>query len=176
MKAAEKAGAQQKVDGINAHKADTKKRIQDLQALHRAGEYRGGLAMERQIRFRADEAVLQVRSDRRDVPPYGLHGGAAGASSAIRLTRADGSEESPPGKFLTTVRKGDVIRIQLAGGGGYGDPLRRDPARVLRDVCEGKVTIAKASENYGVVIEGAPPQVDVAATQALRRDIRTRSG
>ena len=139
-----------------------------------AGEYRGGLAMERHIRFRADEAVLQVRSDRRDVPPYGLHGGRPGAPSAIRLIRADGTEESPPGKFLTTVRKGDVIRIRLAGGGGYGDPLKRDPARLLRDVTEGKVTIAHAKESYGVVIGGAPPLVDAAATQALRHDRAAR--
>ena len=136
-----------------------------------AGEYRGGLAMERHIRFRAESGIVQVRSDRRDIQPYGLEGGEPGAASDVSLTRADGREETFPAKFLTEVRQGDVLRIQLAGGGGYGDALVRDPARVLDDVMEGKVTPAKAKQAYGVVISGMPAMVDTAATETLRREM-----
>jgi len=136
------------------------------------GEYRGGLSLVRRIRFLGDEAIMQVRSDRRDFSPWGLAGGGAGNRTAVSLMRANGTEESPPGKFLTTVRKGDEICIWLASGGGYGDPLLRDAARVLQDVIDEKSTIAKVRDDYGVVIAGDPLQVDLAATQALRRDMQ----
>ena len=55
-----------------------------------AGEYRGGLTLTRHLRFLADEAVIQVRSDRRDIPPYGLEGGATGSSSDVRIRRSGG--------------------------------------------------------------------------------------
>ncbi len=135
------------------------------------GEFRGGVAMERHIRFLADEAILQIRSDRKDHPPYGLEGGRPGAPSEVRLIRADGTEEDYPGKFLTTVRKGDRFQIRLAGGGGYGNPLRRDPARVLADVISGKVTPGHARDGYGVVVAGTPPTIDEAATAALRKSM-----
>ncbi len=137
-----------------------------------AGEFRGGLAMERQIRFLVDGATLQVRSDRREVPPYGLQGGGTGAPSALRLTRADGRVETMPGKFLTTVNRGDVFHIQLAGGGGYGDPLDRDPERILADVAEGKVTVGHAREAYGVEIDHATGRVLAEPTAVLRRALR----
>jgi N-methylhydantoinase B len=132
------------------------------------GKYRGGLAIERHLRFRADRATLQIRSDRRDHPPYGLQGGMPGAGSDVRILRADGREEACPAKFLTTVNSGDVLKVRLAGGGGHGDPRERDPDAVLADVLEGKMSIAHARRAYGVVIAGDPPAVDRAATQARK--------
>jgi N-methylhydantoinase B len=136
------------------------------------GEFRGGLAMRRCIRVLADEAVTQVRSDRRDVPPYGLNGGHSGTSSAVWINRAKGDEELPPAKFITTLHKGDEICFQLASGGGYGTPLNRACEHVLHDVLEGKSSIANAQDAYGVVIAGKPPQVDIAATRKLRIAMR----
>ncbi|MBM3490050.1 MAG: hydantoinase B/oxoprolinase family protein [Alphaproteobacteria bacterium] len=131
-----------------------------------AGRYRGGLALERQLRFTAEQGVLQVRSDRRDIAPYGLDGGAPGAKSSVTLLRADGSVERPAGKFLTTLRKGDRYRIQLPSGGGQGDAFARAPAAVLADVAEGKLSAAQAAESYGVIIrDGA---LDPLATAARR--------
>ena len=132
------------------------------------GEFRGGLALERHLRFSAEEAVLQVRADRHDFAPYALAGGRPGAHAGHRLIRADGTEERFPSKFLTTVRKGDMLAMRLASGGGFGDPLDRDPARVLQDVLERKVTIAHAAEGYGVVIAGQPPRVLDTQTRELR--------
>ena len=136
-----------------------------------AGEYRGGMVLERCIRFVGDEAVMQVRSDRRDIAPYGLEGGQPGNRTDIVLRRADGREESTPGKFITTMRKGDEIYVRLAGGGGYGDPLKRAPERVLHDVIEEKSTARNVRETYGVVLVGEPPRVDLEATRSVRQDM-----
>jgi N-methylhydantoinase B len=132
------------------------------------GRFRGGLAIERHLRFKANGATLQIRSDRRDHPPYGLQGGLGGAPSDVKIVRADGREEACPAKFLTTVYAGDVLAVRLAGGGGHGDPLARDPAAVLADVFEQKISIEHAREAYGVVIASDPPRVDHTETRALR--------
>ncbi|MFZ4531542.1 MAG: hydantoinase B/oxoprolinase family protein, partial [Alsobacter sp.] len=86
------------------------------------GRWRGGLSLERHLRFKMDHGTLQIRSDRRQNRAYGLHGGGAGAPSTVSILRADGREEACPAKFLTTVNAGDVLRIRLSGAGGYGDP------------------------------------------------------
>ncbi|HLX28347.1 MAG TPA: hydantoinase B/oxoprolinase family protein [Casimicrobiaceae bacterium] len=138
------------------------------------GRYRGGLAIERHLRFRANNAVLQIRSDRRDHPPYGLQGGRRGAPSDVRIRRADGRDEPCPAKFLTTVHDGDVLLVRLAGGGGHGDALARESAAVLADVVEEKMSVEHAQDAYGVVISGTPPCVGDAAT-TLRRDALLRS-
>ena len=135
-----------------------------------AGRYRGGLAIERHLRFRTNNAVLQIRSGRRDHPPYGLCGGSPGGPSNVRIRRADGRDEACPAKFLTTVHDGDVLQVRLAGGGGHGNPFEREPDAVLADVVAEKLSVEHACDAYGVVIAGSPPGVDHAATA------RTRSG
>jgi N-methylhydantoinase B len=132
------------------------------------GRYRGGLALERHLRFKANRATLQIRSDRRDHPPYGLDGGGPGAPSNVSIVRAGGREEACPAKFLTLVDDGDVLRVRLAGGGGHGNPLLREPGAVLHDVLEEKMTVEHARTAYGVAIGGTPLAVDVAQTARLR--------
>jgi N-methylhydantoinase B len=132
------------------------------------GRFRGGLALERHLRFKANRATLQIRSDRRDHPPYGLVGGLPGASSNVSIVRAGGVEQPFPAKFLTSVDHGDVLRVRLAGGGGHGDPFERDPNAVLDDVREDKISVAHARAAYGVVIAGDPPAVDPLLTRAER--------
>jgi N-methylhydantoinase B len=141
-----------------------------------AGEYRGGLALERHLRFLADRSIAQIRSDRRDITPYGLEGGSSGAGSAVNIARAGGGVEEKPSKFLTELKRDDVLRIRLASGGGYGDPLTRVPERVLNDLREEKITVAHAAAAYGVVLTGDPPEVDEAATAKLRRERRRAQG
>ena len=133
------------------------------------GHYRGGLALERHLRFKADNATLQIRSDRRDHPPYGLQGGKPGASSNVSIVRADGREEACRAKFLTTVHHGDVLKVRLAGGGGHGDAYARDPKAVLDDILEDKMSVEHAREAYGVAIAGDPLEVDLEETARLRR-------
>ena len=77
-----------------------------------------------------------------------------------------------PSKFLMTAKPNDVFRMVLAGGGGYGNPLERDPARVLDDVREEKLSADYASKEYGVIINPVTLELDPAATEVLRRERR----
>jgi N-methylhydantoinase B len=135
------------------------------------GKFRGGAPFRRDYRFMAEEGILQVRSDRRDFRPYGLHGGAPGKPSMNYLN--PGAENRPlPSKLTMTIRRGDVFRHEVAGAGGWGDPLERDPAMVLRDVRNELVSLASARADYGVVLAENPLAVDAAATRALREQLR----
>ena len=93
-----------------------------------AGKFRGGVPFRRDYRFLEDEGMLQVRSDRRDHRPFGLYGGSPGAPSENYLN-PDGENRLLPSKLTMTIKKGEVFRHVLAGAGGWGDPLERDPAR-----------------------------------------------
>ncbi len=135
------------------------------------GHWRGGLAVQRQLRFLGDRATLQLRSDRRHHPPYGLCGGGPGAPSQTLLGGADGWKVLPT-KFTIPLLRGQILRHVTAGAGGYGDPLEREPARVLDDVRNGKLTPAAAERDYGVRVVGPPWSVDAAATRALRETRR----
>ena len=136
-----------------------------------AGEHRGGLAIERVWRCLTPDTSLIVRSDRADRPPYGLAGGEPGATSSNVLLHPDGTEERLPAMFSITIGEGDVYVHRTAGGGGWGDPLARDPAEVAVDVANGKVGVRAARERYRVVVadDGV---VDDAATAALRDERR----
>jgi N-methylhydantoinase B len=131
------------------------------------GTYRGGAPYRRDYRFTEKEAILQVRSDRRTILPYGLSGGAPGRPSANYLN-PDGENRSLPSKPTMTIHRGDVFRHELAGGGGWGDPFERDPAAVLRDVRNEYVSAEAARRDYGVAIDTANWTVDEARTTALR--------
>lgn len=131
-----------------------------------AGKYRGGLSMVREYRLLADEAVLSVRSDKRRFAPYGLHGGKPGAPS---MNVVNGRTVLPTLMMKPyPLKKGDVFRHQLAGGGGYGDPYEREIELVQRDALQGRITLAHARDAYGVVLN-ADFSVDARATAALRR-------
>lgn len=72
------------------------------------------------------------------------------------------------------MRKGDVFRAEMPGSGGYGNPFKRDPEAVLRDVIQGKVTTEHALTAYGVAIDGKNGQLDLAQTERVR-SVQTRS-
>jgi N-methylhydantoinase B len=132
-----------------------------------AGRLRGGLAIERVWRCLTDDTSLIVRSDRRAHPPYGLAGGEPGATSMNLLLRPDGSEEELPPMFSTTIQAGDVYVHRTAAGGGFGDPLERDPVAVAHDVADEKVSVGAALERYGVVVR-PDGSVDEKATRKER--------
>jgi N-methylhydantoinase B len=135
------------------------------------GTYRGGLGFVREFRF-LKEMNFNLRGDRRDHPPYGLEGGLPGGPSAHLLVRGDGSSENLPTMPMRgfAARTGDTFRLIGAGGGGYGRPDGREPSRVLADVIAGKVSIAGAARDYGVVIDEAAMAVDALATERLRSE------
>ena len=130
-----------------------------------AGRHRGGLAVERVWRCLTPDTSLIVRSDRATHPPYGLAGGAAGAPSSNVLVRPDGSQRGAAADVLDRDRGRRRLRAPHAGGGGWGDPLERDPAAVAADVLDEKVSAAAARRAYGVVV-AADGTVDQEATAA----------
>ena len=140
-----------------------------------AGKYRGGVPFKRDYRFLEQEAVLQVRADRQTHRPFGLYGGSPGRPSENYLN-PDGDNRALPGKFTITIKQGDVFRHVLAGAGGWGDPLERDPRAVQRDVRNELLSIGNAAADYGVVIDGKTGEVDLAATERRRAEIRARRG
>src|SRR5215831_17875897 len=133
------------------------------------GKFRGGAPFRRDYRFLAEEGILQVRSDRRDFRPYGLYGGGPGKPS-MNYLNPDANPAPLASKLTMNMRKGDLFRHEVAGAGGWGDPLDRDPALVLKDVRNDFVSVAAAREDYGVVIAG--DVVDKPATSALRQELR----
>ena len=108
-----------------------------------------GLGLIREYRLLADEAILQVRSDRRRFAPWGLAGGQPGAPTRNTLD-PEGTARDLPGKFTMTMRKGDLFRHEQAGGGGHGAPLLRDARVVADDLAEGKVGEAYARSHHGL--------------------------
>jgi N-methylhydantoinase B len=132
-----------------------------------AGKWRGGLGLRRQYTLLAEEATLQLRSDRMKFRPYGLAGGRP-APPTRNILNPGGEARVMPGKFALVLRRGDVILHEQPGGGGHGDPFERDPARVAADVASEKITPAFARREHGVVIDPVTLEVDAAATQTLR--------
>jgi N-methylhydantoinase B len=132
-----------------------------------AGKWRGGLGLARQYTMLNPEATLQLRSDRMAFLPYGLAGGKP-ARATRNVLSVGGRARTMPAKFAVTLRQGDTIRHEQAGGGGHGDPFERDPERVAADVRNEKITVDYAAREHGVVVDPGAGEVDVAATRALR--------
>jgi N-methylhydantoinase B len=133
-----------------------------------AGTFRGGLGTKRTWRILADESTVNLRTDRFHHSSPGLFGASPAMPSQAVLNPGTDSERPLTSKISgLRLRKDDVVAWQLAGGGGYGDPLQRDPARVQRDVRMGYVTPEGARRDYGVVLR-ADMSIDEDATRSLR--------
>src|SRR6516162_9972670 len=137
-----------------------------------AGAHRGGAGMVREIRLIGSEAQYSVLSDRGVIPPWGVNGAFSGAPYHLSLRRhGEIVDFDTPGKVTGyPIHSGDTVIMRSSGGGGYGDPLRREAALVAEDVAHGYVSPGAACEIYGVVLtpEG---DVDAAATTARRQDL-----
>jgi N-methylhydantoinase B len=133
------------------------------------GTMRGGLGLRRELRLLEGESRYSVLSDRAVLPPFGVAGAGAAAPVKVSLRR-DGAEVAfaTPGKVTgVAIRAGNIVVMQSAGGGGYGDPLAREPDRVRDDVRGGYVSRERARLGYGVVLT-SNDEVDMPATQAER--------
>ena len=131
-----------------------------------AGKYRGSVALIREWKFIGDEAVFQLRTDRQRFCPPGACGGEDGACSES-IWNPD-TENRHIGKITLLMKKGDVYRLITSGAGGWGNPLERDPKFVLDDVINEKVSLKRAREAYGVVINEKTMRVNSAETERLR--------
>ena len=131
-----------------------------------AGRFRGGLGQVIELGGAgAAPLALLCNFERVRNPARGRNGGGKGAPGAVSLR--SGRPIRPKGR--QTVPPRDAIRLELPGGGGFGDPRARDPHRVLDDVRDGMITAEEARRDYGVVID-AHGQLDAAATERLRSE------
>jgi N-methylhydantoinase B len=141
-----------------------------------AGEFRGGLGIRREYLNLAD-ARFSIRSMKHIIPPNGCAGGASGRPGAIWINPGTSEAKRLPTRYADyPLRTGDVFRLDTPGGGGHGDPLARNPERVLADVREGIVSREAAERDYGVVLapEGRSWMLDKVATQARRARMRAK--
>jgi N-methylhydantoinase B len=113
-----------------------------------AGEFRGGLAFRRAYELLQDASVVR-RYDRARFPPCGVAGGRPGGKSRFVIRVGTKDEEETPAAGRYELRAGERFMLEGAGGGGYGDPRKRDRAALARDVAEGYVTVAAAKREYG---------------------------
>jgi len=139
------------------------------------GKYRGGLGVRRQWRILGEESVINLRTDRFKFSSPGIFGAKPAHPSAASLR----SENSPPRPLTSKIaglrlHKGDVLTMEFAGGGGWGDPRAREPARVRDDVVRGYVSREAAREDYGVAFND-DLSVDAEATARLRHDGQTKA-
>jgi N-methylhydantoinase B len=133
------------------------------------GKWRGGCGIERAWTLIGLKATLSILAERVKLHPWGLGGGGPGALGEYILERADGEIRRLPSKCTVPLERGDKLIIRTPGGGGYGDPLKRDPDLVLRDFLNGLVSIDAAQKDYGVVIDDENRLVLAEPTEELRR-------
>lgn len=131
------------------------------------GRWRGGLGLRRDWVFDERSATFTILADRDRQGPHGLFGGLPGRPAEYILN-PDGDARVLGSKTTVGLSVGDVVSYRTCGGGGYGDPLERDPEAVLRDVLEAKVSVERARDVYGVAIDLSSGTVDMAETSRLR--------
>ena len=138
-----------------------------------AGKFRGGCSMERRYRI-LEDCFMTIVGERSRFPAYGLDGGKEGCLAHF-LISAPGRDEWTR-LFSKSVpmplKAGTIVLVQPAAGGGYGDPLDRDPQRVVADVRNQYVTLDKARSDYGVVLHPDTGELDTRRTAELRGLIR----
>jgi len=136
-----------------------------------AGKFRGGFGKRRDIRVLSTDNTSTMSTDRTRFPPWGLFGGGSGACSKFLLRSKTGKSVQLPSKGTRRIEEGSVISCITAGGGGYGNPLNRDPERVRFDVREGLVSRENAAKLYGVALKK-----NLTVDQAKTADLRQKMG
>jgi N-methylhydantoinase B len=118
-----------------------------------AGQFRGGLGLLREYEMLAEDASINVRGDRTIYPPQGAAGGHDANKAAYFLENKDGDKQPIPSKYSDRIRRGERLMVTTAGGGGYGDPKRRDREQIVADIAEGMISASQACKDYGIDID-----------------------
>ncbi|MCC6305451.1 MAG: hydantoinase B/oxoprolinase family protein [Rhodobacteraceae bacterium] len=123
-----------------------------------AGQHRGGYGLVREYEILAEGCVVHASFGRTLNLPWGMEGGEDGSANALERLRADGGRETHGRIGALAVGPGDRVRLITGGGGGWGDPARRRPEAVARDLRDGLLTPAEARRHYPHAAEtgGAP--------------------
>ena len=133
------------------------------------GQHRGGTGVVRDVRVLCERAELATRMENVLVAPYGVAGGRAGRTGRVTLNPGTPAERELPAQGDGIVlQRGDLLRLETCGGGGWGDPWSRDPERVRQDVARGFVSVRGALEDYGVALDPVTLDIDKTATDEER--------
>ncbi|MDJ0354661.1 hydantoinase B/oxoprolinase family protein [Paenarthrobacter sp. PH39-S1] len=139
------------------------------------GEFRGGIGIVRENTFLTDTVVTCEGERHESDEPWGIFGGYPGLNgSLVKNVNRDGEENWPSKVTARHLKAGDSLQITVPSSGGYGDPLRRDPQKVLSDVLDEFTTVELAERDYGVAINVTTMTVDDRRTAELRTaELRT---
>jgi len=119
-----------------------------------AGKYRGGSGAVRTYRAMTDGQLFTASFGRNKFPAWGAAGGKDGSYNYFEFHKADGATEGPMGIVARRVlNQNDTVRMVTCTGGGYGDPMERDPESVAWDVKNEYISVRQAEEDYGVVVD-----------------------
>jgi N-methylhydantoinase B len=146
-----------------------------------AGKFRGGLGIIREY-INLKDARFSIRSSKHVIAPNGAAGGGPGRTGDLTVNPGTAEENHLPTRYADyPLKEGDIFRLETPGGGGLGDPLERDPAKVLGDVAQGYVSPQRAERDYGVMVvkQGRTWEIDETATARLRaapRSVKTSTG
>jgi len=175
------------MDGVQAHYQNTAnspieeleseiplyvRRYEYIQDSEGAGRQRGGLGIRRDMEFYDHDASFTVLSDRSKNAPWGIFDGHSGRPARY-VINPDEERRVLSSKSTTKLTPGDVASVQTPGGGGYGDPVERDPEAVLEDVRNEKTSVTKAEKEYHVIIDEETLEIDREATERRRADARS---
>lgn len=138
-----------------------------------AGQFRGGLGVDFQFQVFTPHAIVTARGmERHRFRPWGRQGGSAGTLARTRVNPGTERERDIGIIDILKLEPQDVVHIMTPCGGGYGDPLRRDPEKVLKDVQDEFISLETAETEYGVVIR--QERVDAEQTEKLRQQLRAK--
>ncbi len=162
---------------VNPTRADAFQIMQDSPG---PGKWRGGAGViKASTLLEADNTVISYICDRERAVVWGVEGGLPSMPHGLEIEHSETGEKKWLGSVFSNyrIKGGDRFTRPTAGGGGFGDPLERDPEKVLEDVIDEYVSVARAEKDYGVVINVIDPdvleyEIDHDATQATRADIR----
>ncbi|RUY45626.1 hydantoinase B/oxoprolinase family protein, partial [Mesorhizobium sp. M7A.F.Ca.CA.002.07.1.1] len=146
------------------------------------GKWRGGVGVQKtSLLLEAENAVMSYICDRERAVVWGVEGGLPSMPHGLTMKRAGEETEIWLGSVFSdySVHTGDQFARPTAGGGGFGDPLQREPRKVMEDVIDDYVSLERARTDYGVVIREIDRdlcqyEIDETATEACRTDIRAK--
>lgn len=132
-----------------------------------AGMWRGGPGIRYSLKFYGEPTNIVMFGDGMKIPPFGSSSGQPGSLNHAELTLPNGEAYTLASKESErSLEEGTILTVISSGGGGWGDPKKRDPEKVFQDVVDGFLSVAKAQEDYGVVLTNE--NVDWTATAQLR--------
>ncbi len=133
-----------------------------------AGKFRGGCGARYRMSLYDENPNLVMFGDGKVNPPYGLFGGKPGSCNLAFINQGKPEERELKAKEAVQLRAGDTYSTYPSGGGGWGDPLDRDPELVRMDAKNQIISLQSACQDYGVVLEGDDLLVNEKETESLR--------